>query len=663
VTRSTRLRTTGGLAALTLALAALAPGAAHAEGVTITSFDGTKIDADWQPADGLQAGQRAPTILLTHGFGATRETADGDTTSGDLGQVGAGVFREHGYNTVTFDSRGFGRSGGEVQLDSPDYEGRDASAIVDWVANRPEAQLDDDGDPRVGMHGASYGGGVQWAAASRDRRIDALAPAISWTSLVQALGRDGRLKFGWGVPLVGLGIPTSTVLGALAPQGLELGGFPVELTGLAVTAAVTGSTEGALNDYLADRSTGEAISQVHAPSLILQGTADTLFGLSQSLEMRRLLAQAGTPVKTMWFCGGHGVCLTGNALGDRIEPRVLAWMDRWLRGDTAADVGPGFEWVADDGVVRTADDLPLPEAGTIEAAGSGTLALTPLSTLNGLLVVPRPAAIAVEVPVPSQGAERDVVGEPVVRLRYRGTGLPQRTHVYAQLVDVDRNVVVGNQVTPIPVTLDGAEHEVERRLEAVAMHLTPGSRYRLQVIDGTNLYGITTTAGALDLDDVRLTLPVGRAGGTAGPGGQADPAGAGPDGPGALPDAASPAAPPSGAPAAAPPRTPATRRLGATVRRLTLRSAAKTGVLLRGTRPTGAPVRVRVTVSPAAARRLRLRSRTVAQTTVARGGRDWRARVRVRPAAAKALRRRTSTTLAVRVSAGKVRPSKVVVRR
>jgi ABC-2 type transport system ATP-binding protein len=47
-----------------------------------------------------------------------------------------------------------------------------------------------------------------------------------------------------------------------------------------------------------------------------------------------------------------------------------------------------------------------------------------------------------------------VVGRPSVRLIYSGTG--SATHVFAQIVDEARNLVLGNQVTPIPVRVDGA---------------------------------------------------------------------------------------------------------------------------------------------------------------------------------------------------------------
>jgi ABC-2 type transport system ATP-binding protein len=612
--------------------------------VTVTSFDGTRINANFERAEGLGPGQKAPTIVLTHGFGMTREAAETGRMAGSLGQVGADAFRAHGFNTVTYDSRGFGRSGGEIQLDSPDYEGRDASAVIDAVAKRPEAQLDAAGDPRVGMHGASYGGGVQWAAASRDRRIDALAPSISWTSLPQALGREGRLKLGWGLLLVGLGETSGLALGALAPQGIETGAFPAELLTLAAQGAVTGRSDGNLTEYLRKRSTGDAIANVRAPALVLQGTADTLFGLDQSLEMRRLLRKAGTPTKVLWFCGGHGVCLTGNSAEDVVQPRVLAWMDRWLRGDRAAKVGPGFEWVSDDGALRSAADLPLKQAGTIAAQGSGTLPVTPLATLSGAFVAASPAAGAVEVEIPQQAGAKDVVGVPTLRLRYRGTSLAGGTHLFAQLLDVERNVVVGNQTTPIPVTLDGQDRVVERQLEAVAMRMEPGHHYRLQVSGGSNVYGVTLDVGGTELSDVRLTLPVGDAAGTA-----ADPtftAATAATGPGAAGG--------SGSGGGTTART--------VTKRLRLSSLRRRGVLLRGVAPSARRVRVSLVVSKATARSLGLRSRTIATGRTAKR-RAWSLRVRPSARVATALRRRASSTAVVRVSSGTVRPNRVIVRR
>jgi ABC-2 type transport system ATP-binding protein len=85
--------------------------------------------------------------------------------------------------------------------------------------------------------------------------------------------------------------------------------------------------------------------------------------------------------------------------------------------------------------------------------------------------------------------------------------------VFAQIVDEKRNLVLGNQVTPLPVTLDGASHTVTRRLEGVAASMATGGRYHLQVIGGSQVYGPVRGAAAITISGARLELPtVGSAG-------------------------------------------------------------------------------------------------------------------------------------------------------
>src|SRR5262245_34362843 len=170
----------------------------------------------------------------------------------------------------------------------------------------------------------------------------------------------------------------------------------------------------------------------------------------------------------VWFCGGHGVCLTGSGPAGHIEADVVAWLKRYLAGDTSVDTGPRFEWLADDAKWRSGDDYPLPEGAPVVATGSGTLALNPADAVSGTPIAAGRAANAVNVPVK---AAAQVAGEPQLSLTYSGTGAG--THVFAQLVDETRGVVVGNQATPIPVTLDGRPHTIERSLEAIA---TAGGR-------------------------------------------------------------------------------------------------------------------------------------------------------------------------------------------
>ena len=61
--------------------------------------------------------------------------------------------------------------------------------------------------------------------------------------------------------------------------------------------------------WFADRSTGPLISRIRIPTLIVQGTVDTLFTLREAIDSHALLKGSGVPLKMIWFCGGHGVCM------------------------------------------------------------------------------------------------------------------------------------------------------------------------------------------------------------------------------------------------------------------------------------------------------------------------------------------------------------------
>src|SRR5687768_7257909 len=158
--------------ALALAVLALTPAAAQARDATITSFDGTQIVLSFHPSPG---GDKAPTILQGHGWAGSRATDPNAASDEATGNVGVGALRKAGFNVLTWDSRGFGNSGGTVTVDAPDKEARDVMALIDWLAQQPEAQLDAAGDPRVGMTGVSYAGGIELTTAALDKRIDAIA--------------------------------------------------------------------------------------------------------------------------------------------------------------------------------------------------------------------------------------------------------------------------------------------------------------------------------------------------------------------------------------------------------------------------------------------------------------------------------------------------------
>src|ERR671935_2482754 len=96
-----------------LAALVIAP-AAQARDVIVTSFDGTPISASFFPAEGLRPGQRAPTILETHGWGATRDKDENSATLTPVGQVGLGPLRQAGFQLLTWGSPGLRGTGGTL---------------------------------------------------------------------------------------------------------------------------------------------------------------------------------------------------------------------------------------------------------------------------------------------------------------------------------------------------------------------------------------------------------------------------------------------------------------------------------------------------------------------------------------------------------------------
>src|SRR4051794_6061566 len=390
------------LTAASVAAALVGAPAAGARDIVVPSFDGAPLSASFFPAQGLAPGQKAPTILETHGWGAVRDKDENSATLAPVGQVGLAPLRRAGFNVLTWDSRGFGESGGTVEVDSKDFEGRDVSALLDWLATQPEQQLDAPGDPRAGMTGASYAGGIELVGAGIDHRIDAIAPSIAWHSLLTALYRDDLVKGGWAAALSGLGIPTATALGVISPAGVQTGSVDPHITSALTEGLATGHLSSEDRAWFESRGPGDAlVSQIRVPTLLVQGTADTLFTPSEAIRNFELLRASGVPVHMLWFCGGHGVCLTQGD-NSRVEARVVGWLRRWLMGDHAADSEPTFEWLARDRQLGGAPHRPQAPRTPVDPQGAGTLSFSPADTASsGLAVAATPSPNAVDVAIPS----------------------------------------------------------------------------------------------------------------------------------------------------------------------------------------------------------------------------------------------------------------------
>ncbi|KOT92386.1 ABC transporter ATP-binding protein [Streptomyces sp. NRRL F-5755] len=330
-----------------------------------------RIDASFFTAGGT--GPR-PAVLLGHGFGGSKESV----------REQAEQLARDGYAVLTWSARGFGKSTGKIGLNDPDREVSDVRRLIDWLATRPEVRLDGKGDPRVGVAGASYGGAIALLAAGYDKRVDAIAPQITYWNLADALFPNGVFKKLWAgmffstgsVGSVGAdgGTGNGTAGGGGMQEGTggsgagtggsgrsasggEAGGaaesagsaarnaadgcgrFEPQLCEMYERIAVSGRPDAAARALLEARSPVAVADRIKVPTLIMQGRTDSLFPLGQADALYKALRKNGAPVSVDWLAGGHD---GGDRESGRVANRTKAWFDHYLKGDANADTGPAF---------------------------------------------------------------------------------------------------------------------------------------------------------------------------------------------------------------------------------------------------------------------------------------------------------------------------------
>src|SRR4029077_9240282 len=167
-------------AVVTIAAASASPAPIGVRNLRIQVVDGpdnnqhVSLDATFFTPEGTG---RVPAILVAHGFGATKNAVKPE----------AEQLARAGFAVLTWSARGMGASTGQIALDSPDYEVKDVEQLITWLARQPRVLLDHLGDPRVGITGGSYGGGISLMAAAYDHRIDAVVAQSTWNNLATAL--------------------------------------------------------------------------------------------------------------------------------------------------------------------------------------------------------------------------------------------------------------------------------------------------------------------------------------------------------------------------------------------------------------------------------------------------------------------------------------------
>ena len=407
-----------------------------------------------------EPGVAKPAIVLAHGFGGTK--ADSAEPAKALARAG--------YTVIAYTARGFGASGGLIHLGNPSYEGRDTLRVIDEAAERPEVAKVGD-DPVIGFAGASYGGAAALLAAGLDPRVDAIVPAFTWHSLTQALlpqyavaGASGSLAD--IAPADEVGVFKQRWAGLLFLSGLTdpggsgstrngtsalCGRFASDICQEYLQTALTGDPSPGLLNLLDRSSMDRVLPQVTAPTLIVQGTADTLFTLDQADANFRALP-AKTPAAMTWVSGGHD----GGVDIDALLPQLQSWFDRYLKLDGAVPAVPTFAAVVpatalvgrDEGrgepTSITAADYPGRTGGAVEQVSR------PLTGETQEVVSPPGGVPTAMTSLPGGGSE--AAGPAAAAAAYPLAVLPGQSAVFTSEVLAEPVTLLGSGRVRLEVT-------------------------------------------------------------------------------------------------------------------------------------------------------------------------------------------------------------------
>ena len=461
----------------------------------IEPFDGTELAATfYEPStDGPH-----PAILTTHGWGGNKSDP----------QPLAEVYASNGFVALGYTSRGFGQgenadpSGGEVHSTS-ELERQDASALIDYLAQQNAVMTDGENNPRIGMDGTSYGGGIQMRTASVDDRLDSIVPRATWNNLAQALAPNGIIKSGWIEAL---------------EYGAQTGDISEENTATTSGVLECGRMTEADREYYRQRSPVSYDAIEDTPALVIPELTDQLFPINQGVRnFGKLLSDGST---TTLVLGQDGTHVLGRA--DSYPPGsetsrefvgqlALQWQEARLKnGDIDVSLLHYYDEQADE--FMAADEYPPhPERSTTR-----TLAETvELDGADGNV-----AGVDIEITEPTE-----VLGIPSLRLDVTPTG-EGRSHLFVALQRVrdGETTIIKDKVTPQAGTEAG---ELDFDLFGVHAHLEAGDTLRVaisareddltaaEVIDlfGGSLYRPSDDDAGIELSadtEVELSIPASR---------------------------------------------------------------------------------------------------------------------------------------------------------
>jgi ABC-2 type transport system ATP-binding protein len=335
----------------------------------------------------------APSILTTNGFGGSKDDQAAD----------AALLARRGYVVLSYSGLGFGGSGCNIETDQPAWDGKAASQLISFLGNRPEVLKDGPGDPRIGMFGGSYGGGIQFATASIDPRLDTIVPSITWNDLSYSLAPNnawsklvstttippGTPKEQWSELFFadGLAQPAQHPSSTPVPPS-TCPGFDPQICVFNTESTARGFLTPDAASFFHNASVASFMSTIRIPTLLIQGQHDSLFDMAEAVTNMRGISANGATVHLVLEQGGHsGPAASGEYNTDDPSKGFLTqlrlnWFDHFLKR-SAVPIGPPVlyfrDWVHYDSTgsaapaYASAPSWPVGSTRTLFLSGDGSL--------------------------------------------------------------------------------------------------------------------------------------------------------------------------------------------------------------------------------------------------------------------------------------------------
>ena len=484
---------------------------------------------------------RHPVVLLAHGFGGSKDSVRAQASS----------LVNDGFVVITYSARGFGKSGGKIHLDDPDYEVADARAVITAVlasSAGPRILLDKPGDPRLGVAGGSYGGALALMLAATDPRVDTVVASITWNDLAQAFfpnhagtsiasspgaapsgGVTGPLKQQWA-SLFFLGqVGGSTASSSpSAATGSQCGRFDPTICAGFLSASSSGQPSPELLAMLRAHSPAAFLSRLKVPTFLVQGMNDTLFGVDQADATARTLSAQGTPVAMRWMDGGHDGTSSTQAADDQAQ---VTWLRHYLLRDAATV--PAFVFA--DPLSRRQSTATLERSSGSSYVDAATwrnhpidgASKTIISPPGGLPVsntlLPQAASLGTSLPTyslaalpglsaaydtPAFTAQTRVVGAPRLKLTVRSTAPVSTLFLSVWTVNDGTATLARSLVAPVRVSgPTGQSHTVEVSLPAATWSFPAGTSLRVLVTPTDSTFANSTVARSDSVSISKFELP------------------------------------------------------------------------------------------------------------------------------------------------------------